>query len=322
MDLIQSLESGNYSDVAPLRRNQRQTLALLSAEGRARLTRLYSQCEKLVDISRAKLEDAQARVRQTVERAERAAVWTAAAAGGGTLIVAAVLALSLISPLKNLLRGVGKVTAGDLTVELPVEGADEVGRLTQEFNAMIRQLRDKQERLLAETVTDSLTELHNFRYFQSRLKDEISRAARHQRPFGLLILDIDHFKHYNDTNGHQMGNVLLKQMAATLREALRREDFIARYGGEEFVAILPETDRAGAAVVAERLRQAIEQTDFPARGSQPGGRLTVSVGGALFPSDASVAAGLIEKADKALYAAKKAGRNRVVWSADQKVSAA
>jgi diguanylate cyclase (GGDEF)-like protein len=194
-----------------------------------------------------------------------------------------------------------------------VEGSDEIGRLTHEFNAMARILREKQERLTNETITDSLTGLANFRYFQTQLKEEISRAARYQHKFVLLLIDIDHFKHFNDTNGHQMGNVLLKQLADTLRETLRKEDFIARYGGEEFVVILPETDQSKARVAAERLREAVAHAEFPGGQGQPGGRLTISVGGAVFPADAEVPGRLIEKADKALYAAKNAGRNRVAW---------
>ncbi|HRY29108.1 MAG TPA: GGDEF domain-containing protein [Elusimicrobiota bacterium] len=312
VQLIKAIEAGE----APpsVRQTQKQTLALLSAEGRARLTRIYSQSEKLVDISRAKLEEAQGRVQASVDETERTAVFAGAAAALGALAVAVLLAVSLLTPLKNLLAGVKKVTAGRLDTELPVEGADEIGGLTREFNTMTRHLREKQERLLTETITDSLTGLHNFRYFQVQLKEEISRAARYKSGFALLIVDIDHFKHYNDTNGHQMGNEILKQVAATLKDTLRPEDFIARYGGEEFVVLLPETGRNNAAVAAQRLREAVEQAEFAGGQTQPLGRVTISLGGAVYPSDAAAAARLVEKADRALYAAKKAGRNRAVWA--------
>jgi diguanylate cyclase (GGDEF)-like protein len=314
VELIKSLESGGAASGVTLRESQKQTLALLSAEGRARLVRIHSQCEKLADISRAKLEEAQRQVRGSVGRAEKTGLASGAAAAVGTVLVAVALALSLLSPLQNLLKGVQRVTAGELDLELPVEGADEVGRLTQQFNTMTRHLREKQEKLVTETITDSLTELHNFRYFQTHLKEEISRAARYKHGFALLIADIDHFKHYNDANGHPMGNVLLKQLAALFRETFRREDFLARYGGEEFVAILPETDRASAAAAAERLRQSVAHADLPSAKNQPGGSLTLSIGGAVFPADGAVSGALLEAADKALYAAKARGRNRVVWA--------
>jgi diguanylate cyclase (GGDEF)-like protein len=316
VQLIRSLESPEGAAPASLRRSQRQTLAALSADGRARLTRIYSRCEELVDISRARLEDAQVRVASSVEQTERTVLQAGAAVVAAVALVAFLLARSLLVPVQNLLQGVQRVTAGELQLELPVEGSDEVGRLTHEFNTMTRHLAENQRRLVTETITDPLTELHNLRYFQAHLKDEISRATRYKHPFALLVLDIDHFKHYNDTAGHPMGNVVLKQVAATMREVLRREDFVARYGGEEFVVLLPETDGANARQAAERLRQAVEQSDFPGMQSQPLGRVTVSVGGAVFPRDATVASQLVERADKALYAAKAAGRNRVVWAED------
>lgn len=320
--LIKSLETGEGAIPRSPGQSHQQTLALLSAEGRARLTRIYSQCEKLVDISRSKLEDAQARVRETVEKTELTALAAAGAVIVATLLVAFVLAMSLVNPLKRLLSGVQKVTTGEFNLELPVDGSDEIGRLTREFNTMARNLEEKQQRLVTETITDSLTELHNFRYFQTHLKDEISRATRYKHTFALLIIDIDHFKHFNDTNGHQMGNVILKEIATTLKETLRREDFIARYGGEEFVVILPETDKVHALPVAERLRNAIEQSDFPGREKQPLGKISVSIGAAIFPEHGGVPTRLIEAADKALYAAKAAGRNKVVWADEGKNSAA
>lgn len=313
VQLIKAIESGSV--VPPsVRQSQKQVLALLSAEGRARLTRIYSQCEKLVDISRSKLEDAQLRVQTSVDETHRTALMAGLFATAGAFVVALLLAAGLLAPLKNLLRGVKKVTAGELDTELPVEGSDEIGRLTQEFNTMTRHLQEKQNQLRTETITDSLTGLSNFRYFQVQIKEEISRAARYKSVFALLIVDIDHFKHFNDTNGHQMGNEILKQVANTLKETLRPQDFIARYGGEEFVIMLPETSRENAAVAAERLREAVEQSEFPGGQNQPQGRVTVSLGGAVYPKDASVAGRLIEKADKGLYEAKRNGRNRVVWA--------
>ncbi|MBD3272655.1 MAG: diguanylate cyclase, partial [Elusimicrobia bacterium] len=111
-----------------------------------------------------------------------------------------------------------------------------------------------------------------------------------------------------------MGNVILKEISSILRDSVHREDFVARYGGEEFVVILPETDKNGAKAAAERLRSAIEQSQFPGEQNQPKGKITISIGGAIFPRDSQAGKALLEKADKALYKAKAEGRNRVIWA--------
>jgi diguanylate cyclase (GGDEF)-like protein len=187
---------------------------------------------------------------------------------------------------------------------------------------MTRRLRDKQEQLLKETITDALTGLSNFRHFQGELKVETERARRYGRPLSVLLIDIDHFKNYNDTHGHELGNVVLQTASKALLEVLRTGDVLARYGGEEFVALLPETDQTQAKRVAERLREAVASCDFPGRETQPGGRLTISVGGAVFPTDAQVAQDLVVKADEDLYRAKELGRNRVEWTVTPDATAA
>jgi len=141
----------------------------------------------------------------------------------------------------------------------------------------------------------------------------VERAKRYNKPLSLLVLDIDHFKKYNDTHGHPMGNMVLKNVAGAMKETLRKVDLLARYGGEEFVALLPETDKEQARRAADRVREAIDACEFPGAETQPEGRITVSIGGACFPQDAKVARDLLEKADKALYAAKSAGRNRTFF---------
>ncbi len=161
------------------------------------------------------------------------------------------------------------------------------------------------------SYTDGMTGLHNFRYFKLRLNEEVVRHKRMKTDLSLLILDVDHFKNYNDTLGHPAGDEVLKKFAQILRQTARENDIVARYGGEEFAVILPGTTKAGAVIVAERLRQAIENTYFPHEEIQPLGKVTVSVGLATMPKDASTAEELTQKADAALYYAKRHGRNRV-----------
>ncbi len=167
-------------------------------------------------------------------------------------------------------------------------------------------------RLLQElAVRDGLTGLHNHRYFQEFLAIELARAQRYERVFSLVILDVDFFKHYNDTQGHLEGDRLLCVLAQLLKEWVRKSDVVARYGGEEFVAVLPETTREGALAFAESLRQRIADYAFPHRETQPLGSVTVSLGVATYPENAIDGPALINFADQALYRAKRQGRNVV-----------
>lgn len=159
--------------------------------------------------------------------------------------------------------------------------------------------------------TDPLTDLYNRRALEKRLQDELRRAQRYHHPLSLIMADIDHFKHYNDTHGHPQGDVVLRQVAGLLRSNVRETDFVARYGGEEFLIILPETTKEGGLHAAEKIRLAVETKSFAHAETQPGGRLTLSLGVATYPEDLAEGQGLIHKADEALYAAKRAGRNRV-----------
>lgn len=161
-------------------------------------------------------------------------------------------------------------------------------------------------------ITDSLTGLRNFGYFRDRLREERTRADRYQHLLSLIILDIDHFKHYNDKNGHPAGNEVLKTIANVLSVEARETDLVARYGGEEFVVLLPETSRKLAWEVAERIRTRIGATAFANGDAQPLGSVTISAGVATFPVDAIREDELVGRADESLYEAKSRGRNRVV----------
>jgi len=162
-----------------------------------------------------------------------------------------------------------------------------------------------------EAITDPLTGLYNYRYFLHQLNRELSRSQRHHSVFSLILIDIDYFKNYNDTFGHQAGDLILQRISRSMLDNTRVSDMVCRYGGEEFCIICPELNKADAQKTAEKLRQIIERLELPKAKDVPGGKLTISSGIASFPEDGESAYQLILKADKALYRAKETGRNKV-----------
>jgi len=184
------------------------------------------------------------------------------------------------------------------------------------------QLEEANRRLEALSYSDALTGAANRRAFDEALDGEWRRAIRSKAPLSLLMLDIDHFKSFNDTYGHQAGDKCLATVATTLGGIVRRAgDRVARYGGEEFVMLLPATDTAGSIAVAERMRAAVASLNLP-NPSGVDGRVTVSIGRATIQAtDASTSDVLVAAADAALYDAKRSGRNRVA-SAPESISPA
>jgi diguanylate cyclase (GGDEF)-like protein len=160
-------------------------------------------------------------------------------------------------------------------------------------------------------ITDRLTKMYNFGYFTEQLYKEFSKAKRYNYPVSLIIIDIDHFKNYNDSNGHQEGNVALVKTAGIIMKNARDSDTVARYGGEEFILMLPQTTGPEGQILAERIRHNIETTSYSGDEKQPSGKVTISCGIASFPEDGNTSSELIEKADMALYYSKNNGRNRV-----------
>jgi two-component system, cell cycle response regulator len=160
-------------------------------------------------------------------------------------------------------------------------------------------------------IRDGLTNLYNHRYFQNQLTAELERAKRYGKEFSVILFDLDHFKNYNDKLGHPQGDYLLREVATIINKSKRNIDLAARYGGEEFVLILVETNKSGAALVAERLRKAIEEYPFQNREIQPLGKISVSVGYSSYPADGDTREVLVKTADENLYKAKHAGRNRI-----------
>jgi len=170
------------------------------------------------------------------------------------------------------------------------------------------------EKTMELSKTDGLTGLKNHKEFKDIFHSEMLRAKRYHRPCSLLMLDIDYFKNYNDTNGHPQGDVLLKKIADLIKENLKDTDVVARYGGEEFAILLLETTKDQAEAIAERLRSMVEWCRFPKEETQPDGKVTVSIGLSSFPDNGDTAEQILHAADNALYDAKRAGRNKVIFA--------
>jgi diguanylate cyclase (GGDEF)-like protein len=172
------------------------------------------------------------------------------------------------------------------------------------------------ERMRLLSTQDELTGLANRRLLRTYLDREVDHARRFHKSFSLLVIDIDHFKYLNDRHGHPVGDAALRETAKLLTGHVRKVDLVARVGGEEFMVLLPRTDTQAAALVAEKLRNAFSQHAFAGGADQPSGALTVSIGvSELYTADDEHGDSLVARADLALYAAKRAGRNRVVVQA-------
>lgn len=250
------------------------------------------------------------------------------------LLLAVLIAIVQVHPVINLVRHL--TTAAHIIAGGHFAHRVKVSRwapydfhlLAESFNLMASQLeefalRQKQQQnelrshneLLARlSVTDALTQVGNHRAFQEHLHAQISLSARKKQPLCLMLIDVDHFKQYNDTYGHPQGDMVLREVARLLTENTRTYDFVARYGGEEFAVILPDTDIETATAVAERVRRVIESHPFPNR------QVTISIGLASWRAgmDSNT---LIQEADEALYEAKRSGRNRVCLARQDKKAA-
>lgn len=234
------------------------------------------------------------------------------------------LGLTIVRPLDRLTNGAAKVAAGDLDVKISVVGHSELRYLTEVFNTMVTRLRsdreelarinvrlsDKNEELRTLSTTDSLTGLYNRRHFMETLANEVVRAGRFKHTLSVMMIDVDHFKKFNDTSGHQAGDALLKKIGGIFKDSIRSIDYAGRYGGDEFIILLPEVGSPRALEVADRLRQrvAVETPTSEAEGIP----VTLSIGVAEFPTHGETREAIIASADSALYHAKRSGRNRVV----------
>ncbi|MFB3887404.1 MAG: GGDEF domain-containing protein [Thermodesulfobacteriota bacterium] len=192
---------------------------------------------------------------------------------------------------------------------------DQYAKELQVLRNLYREKVKENEKMREEAVllsyVDDLTGIYNHRFFIQQLTMEVERQKRYSTPLSLLMIDIDYFKNYNDTNGHLAGDQALRTIAILIQQGVRQTDIVARYGGEEFSAILINSGKEEAKGIAERVREIVAETRFPNENFQPNGDLTVSIGAATFTSSISTLTDLIREADNALYRAKGAGRNRV-----------
>lgn len=183
--------------------------------------------------------------------------------------------------------------------------------LERNINLRTSEIRKVNSKLQKQAITDPLTRLYNRRFFIQKMGEEISRVERFGHNLSLLMVDVDYFKEYNDISGHLSGDKALKKIAYILSQNSRKIDTVARYGGEEFVILLPETAKGGAEQFAERIRKTVEDTKFNNQSKLPSQNMTISIGIASSPEDCPPDK-LVISADRALYDAKKRGRNCVV----------
>lgn len=236
-------------------------------------------------------------------------VATSLAGMAAALALGYLLARGLVRDLRRLTRAADLLAAGDSGARVDIGGHGELGELAAAFNGMADRLAAQRAALTELAVRDPLTGLHNRRSFEDRLDEALARARRTGDAVALLMLDLDHFKAVNDVHGHPVGDQALRAVAALLAGELRAVDVAGRLGGEEFGVLLPGSDHAEATAVADRLRVAI--AGCPVR--HAGGTLwiTASIGVACFPRHALTRDELLERADHALYHAKRTGRDRV-----------
>ncbi|MBI5197872.1 MAG: diguanylate cyclase [Nitrospirae bacterium] len=227
------------------------------------------------------------------------------------LAIAGLLGRWISRPIKQLTRASLEMRHGHLSQRVTISQQDEIGQLAGAFNEMASAIQLSYEEIQRLAITDGLTGLHNHREFQKRLDEEISRSRRYQRTASLIMMDLDHFKRFNDTYGHPAGDAVLRTVGTAILQTIRTSDFAARYGGEEMAVILPETEAVEAKILAERIREKVRRLPIPIPGNDSA-FITMSIGIATFPEDAGDVERLIETADQALYFAKERGRNQTV----------
>lgn len=299
---------------------------MYSMDGLAR--EAHTVLDAYADIDRRELRETKERSLRLTMHVDRSMLLGAALVIGLGIAFVLYMERAIRRPINSLLLSIKKLADGKWE-HVEIRNGLEITTLAVEYNRMVEMLKSAYEGLEAKvaertrelnelnkwleklSITDGLTGVHNHRYFYIKLGEEITRAARYGHPLSLIILDVDYFKHYNDTHGHLAGDNILKGIASCIKSSVRDNDLVARYGGEEFSVILPEADKDAAEGLAERLRKFISEQPFPHKETQPGGNLTISLGLAAYPADAGDVKGLVEKADAALYRAKEGGRNRV-----------
>lgn len=271
------------------------------------------------------------RVDRWVAKSRREALFSSAFnAGVIGLVLFILLSALVLRPMRDLTDAVQRLSQGDFDARVVERRrSPEFALLAGVFNGLARRIASSTRRLEEQVkertqaleaanaaleelaATDGLTGLANHRTLQAQLKVEVARARREGTPLSMIMLDVDHFKAFNDAHGHPAGDRVLAGIAALLRQRLRTTDLAARYGGEEFAVLLPNSADPAARLVAAKLVAAVREARFSLEEGQPPGRVTISAGVATWGGTEEAAAALLARADAALYGAKAAGRDRV-----------
>ena len=292
-------------------RLQRVTRAVAARELAASSARVTSEAQRVIE---SRKKEIASRVPE-LRRSTRSTMVSGLAISWILVILFVVAAKQFITrvvhPIERLAERAEQIRTGQPSPEAVIEGDAEVASLSKSLNIMAAELG-------ARARTDELTGLPNFRAFRERIDDEISRSIRYGYEFGVLVLDLDRFKQYNDRFGHLAGNDALQRVSRAIHHAVRAVDFAARYGGEEFAVIAPRIDVASLTAVAERIRSSVETLPVP----EGGAAVTVSIGAAIYPEDGVTPEALFHVADARLYQAKREGRNRVVINPPRAVQSA
>lgn len=217
---------------------------------------------------------------------------------------------TLVTSMNQLAYGAKRLAAGDTEHQVEVHLPHELVNVANAFNMMTEQILEQKKALERSAATDGLTGLHNRRELDRMMADEVRRAGRYEVPVSLVMSDIDHFKRFNDTHGHQAGDEALRAVAQAMKDSVREVDMAGRFGGEEFTLILPACNMVEARQMAERVRAAVEALTIDL-GNGLTDKVTISLGIATYPADGTSPEALLKKADEALYVSKEQGRNRV-----------
>lgn len=221
-----------------------------------------------------------------------------------------VISRSLVSNMDELASAAMRVAAGDRNHHVEVLIPPELANVAKAFNSMTNQIAEQERALARAATTDDLTGLYNRREFNRLLADEVKRSARYKTPVGFIMIDIDHFKRFNDMRGHQSGDEALIVVAETVKSNVRDVDKVCRFGGEEIAVILPESDDKSAFLTAERVRKAVASQEIRTIDNTVAS-VTISLGVATCPDCGDTFESLLGAADAALYVSKEQGRNRV-----------
>lgn len=274
-------------------------------------------------------------VMRSVKEYQRSAVWASLAVIFlGFIPIGTVFAFSITGPITRLRNMVNVISQGNWDQRLQVESFQEIAALAETFNRMAEKIEKSEEEIQAKqaelleknrlleqlATTDPLTQVYNRRYILGRLPSELAHAMRYGEKLSTIMIDLDHFKQVNDTYGHSVGDQALLGVVEVINQTIRKADFMGRWGGEEFIVICPNTGREAAAALAERIRQRVEEAEFT---TAEGIRIPLSLSMGVaefchkFPEIFQDTDDMIIRADKALYKAKKSGRNKVVMDTEE-----